>query len=66
VAEQDLQVLALRALELQAERVVSVEAEAEEQPTLLVPQVVEEETELSIFTTRNSEHLVKLNFKGIS
>jgi hypothetical protein len=33
---------------------------AEEQPTLLVPQAVEEEMELSISITKNSKHLVEL------
>jgi hypothetical protein len=60
VAEQDLQVLVQQGLELQVVRVVSGEAAGAQQLTLLVPQVVEEETELSISTTRHHSRLVNL------
>jgi hypothetical protein len=60
-AVQVLQVLAAQEMAPQAERVGSAVAEAVHPPSV---SAVKEETELSIFTTRNSEHLVKLNFKG--
>jgi len=61
VAEQVLQVLVAQETALQAERADLAGAEAAHQVSVLA---VEEETELSISTTRNPEYLVNLEFEG--
>jgi hypothetical protein len=61
VAERVSQVTVAQETAQLVARVDSAEAGAVRQ---VLASAVKEETELSIFTTRNSEHLVKLNFKG--